>query len=68
MINNPLKRHKIQKVKDFEYIAEEFPIWANKAEIAKNVFDANGIPNRLDLCYFDISYITDQSQDSDLFF
>ena len=68
MVNNPLKRLKIQKVKDFEYIVEEFPIWANKAEIAKSVFDEKGIPNRLALCYFDISYITDQSQDSDLFF
>ena len=59
MTNSALNKSKSKKVNNFIYVAEEFPIWANKAEIAKSCFDKNGIPNKLDLCFFDISYITD---------
>lgn len=68
MMNNALKKEKAQKVNNFVYVAEEFPIWANKAKIAESIFEKEGIPNKLDLCFFDISYITDQSLDSDKFF
>jgi hypothetical protein len=59
MMNNALKKEKAQKVNNFVYAAEEFPIWANKAKIAESIFEKEGIPNKLDLCFFDISYITD---------
>ena len=68
MLNNPLKPELIKRVKRFDYIAEEYPIWADKAKIAEGVFEKDGIPIKLDLCFFDISYITDQSPDSDKFF
>ena len=68
MINNALNDSKVQQVSSFEYVVEEFSIWASKSEVAKSVFNVEGIPQRLKLCFFDIPYITDQSPASDDFF
>ena len=59
MMNNALSNDKIQKVNNFEYVADEFPIWANKKDVSDCVFQKDGIPKRLDLCFFDIPYIAD---------
>ena len=68
MLNNALNEDKVQHVNNFSYVVEEFPIWANKKDVNDSCFNNEGIPTRLDLCFFDISYITDQSKDSDEFF
>ena len=68
MLNQPLREEQTRSVNRFEYIAEEFPIWADKREVGKRVFNPDGIPRRLELCFFDIPYIVDQSRGSDRFF
>ena len=44
MINNALNDSKVQQVSSFEYVVEEFSVWASKSEVAKSVFNVEGIP------------------------
>ena len=44
MINNALNEDKVQQVNAFEYVVEEFSIWASKSEVAGKVFNTDGIP------------------------
>ena len=51
-----------------EYALQEFPIWADKAVVAEELFDAKGFPRRLRLCFFDIPNCADTSDACDHFF
>ena len=65
---NDLKPERKLKAKGFEYALQEFPIWANKTIVAKELFSSKGFPKRINICYFDIPNCTDTSKASDKFF
>ena len=65
---NDLKPERKLKAKGFEYALQEFPIWANKTIVAKELFSSEGFPKRINICYFDIPNCTDTSKASDNFF
>ena len=65
---NDLKPERKLKAKGFEYALQEFPIWANKTTVAKELFNSKGFPKRINICYFDIPNCTDTSKESDKFF
>ena len=68
MVSNTLYQAKINVTHGWEYSVEEFPIWVDKAKVAKELFNPKGFPKRLRLCFFDIPNISDLSPESDEFF
>ena len=68
MVSNELVTEKKAVANGYQYAIEEFPIWVDKSRVAKELFNPNGFPKRLRLCFFDIPNINDMSEESDAFF
>ena len=65
---NDLNADKKLTTQGYEYALGEFPIWANKVTVLKELLDENSFPRRIRLCYFDIPNCADTSKASDSFF